>query len=156
MPLVAELVTRPPSEPMPLHAAGRPSAGRTPFPTPEADSLVRVPCPDCSDPPSATSTRLIVWASVDALHHKPDAYTIGCARLATASQKRQGDHEVSFVRMRTANCLESAPALTPMVMFLRVFAIVPATAGHPTSSDGVTAHLTRRGGLWLADHPSFC
>src|SRR5450755_4346630 len=74
------------------HPAARPAAPDRTVPAPAsapATSLVRVPHPDYADSASVASAFYIAWASVDAIHDRPDAYAARCAPLATASLERE-------------------------------------------------------------------
>ena len=102
----------------------------------------------------------------------PDAYLARCAPLVTASLEHQlaasqpataawqamrRDREVSLVRVRAVTRPAGAPAPTPAVAYLRVYAtrVTTTTAGRTTSSDGITLQLTRSGGRWLVSRLLF-
>ncbi len=149
------------------HPAARPAVPGRPVPVPApASSLVRVPRPDYADPASVASAFYIAWASVDAIHDGPAAYTARCAPLATASLERQlangqpatvawqamrRTRLVSLVQVRAVTYPAGAPAPTPAAAYLRVYAtrVTVTTAGRTTGSDGITVQLTRPGGRWL-------
>jgi hypothetical protein len=153
-------------------AAGRPPATSAPVSLPPADSLVRVPRPDYSDPASVATAFYIAWAGTDAVHDGPDTYAARCAPLVTASlqiqlaasppatagwQAMHSEHLVSLVRVQAVTHPDGAPAPTPLVMYLRVYAIRVTTtaASRTTSSDGVTLRLTRSRGRWLVSRVLF-
>ena len=152
-------------------AGGRPAA-RHPAPDQAAPasapsvSLVRVPRPDYADPASVASAFYVAWASADAIHDGPDAYAARCAPLATLSLERQltasqpataawqamrRSRLVSLVRVRAVTRPDGAPAPTPSVTYLRVYAtrVTVTTGGCTTGSDGITLRLARSGGRWL-------
>ena len=141
------------------------AGGSAPASAPSA-SLVRVPHPDYADPASVASAFYIAWASVDAIHDGPDAYTARCAPLATASleqelaasqpataawQEMRRSRLVSLVQVRAVTRPDGAPAPTASVAYLSVYAtrVTVTTAGRTTGSDGITLRLTRSGGRWL-------
>jgi hypothetical protein len=144
--------------------AGEPPASGITVP---AGSLVRVPRPDYARPASVAAAFYIAWASTDAVHDQPGTYRARCAPLVTAALERQlaasqpapaawqAMHRarlVSLVRVRAVTHPAGAPAPTPSVVYLRVYATrVTATAvGRQVASDGVTVQLTRIGGRGLA------
>ena len=141
------------------------AGGSAPASAPSA-SLVRVPHPDYADPASVASAFYIAWASVDAIHDGPYAYTTRCAPLATASleqeltasqpataawQEMRRSRLVSLVQVRAVTRPDGAPAPTASVAYLSVYAtrVTVTTAGRTTGSDGITLRLTRSGGRWL-------
>jgi len=136
-----------------------------PASTPSA-SLVRVPHPDYADPASVASAFYIAWASVDAIHDRPDAYAARCAPLATPSLGRQlaasqpataawqemrRSRLISLVRVGAVARPDGAPTSTSPVTYLRVYAtrLTVTTGGRTTDSDGITLRLTGSGGRWL-------
>ena len=152
-------------------AGGRPAA-RHPAPDQAAPasapsvSPVRVPRPDYADPASVASAFYIAWASVDAIHDRPDAYAARCAPLATLSLERQltasqpatsawqsmrRGRLVSLVRVGAVTRPGGAPASTSSVTYVRVYAtrITVTTSGRTTGSDGITLRLTNSDGRWL-------
>ena len=137
----------------------------TPASAPSA-SLVRVPHPDYADPASVASAFYIAWASVDAIHDGPNAYTASCAPLATPSLERQltasqpataawqemhRSRLISLVRVGAVARPDGAPAPTSSVTYLRVYAtrVTVTTGGRTTGSDGITLRLARSDGRWL-------
>ena len=145
----------------PAGPAGQPGPASAP-----SASLVRVPHPDYADPASVASAFYIAWASVDAIHDGPYAYTTRCAPLATASleqeltasqpataawQEMRRSRLVSLVQVRAVTRPDGAPAPTASVAYLSVYAtrVTVTTAGRTTGSDGITLRLTRSGGRWL-------
>jgi hypothetical protein len=151
------------------HAAPARGTGPGPAsqPSPPSDgSLVRVPRPDYADPASVAAAFYVAWASVDAVYDSPGAYVARCAPLVTAALERQlaasqpaaaawqamrRDRMVSLVRVRAVTRPDGAPAPTPAVAYLRVYAtrITATTTGRATASDGITVQLTRTAGRWL-------
>ena len=151
------------------HPAARPAAPGRAAPAPASApsaSLVRVPHPDYADPASVASAFYIAWASVDAIHDRPDAYAARCAPLATASLERElaasqpataawqemrRSRLVSLVQVRAVTRPDGAPAPTASAAYLSVYAtrVTVTTAGRTTGSDGITLRLTRSGGRWL-------
>ena len=148
------------------HPAARPAApGRTAPASAPSASLVRVPHPDYASPASVASAFYIAWASVDAIHDRPDAYAARCAPLATASLERElaasqpataawqemrRRRLVSLVQVRAVTRPDGAPT-TASAAYLSVYAarVSVTTAGRTTGSDGITLRLTRSGGRWL-------
>jgi len=151
------------------HPAARPAAPGRAAPAPASAPsapLVRVPHPDYADPASVASAFYIAWASVDAIHDRPDAYAARCAPLATASLERElaasqpataawqemrRSRLVSLVQVRAVTRPDGAPAPTASAAYLSVYAtrVTVTTAGRTTGSDGITLRLTRSGGRWL-------
>ncbi len=151
------------------HPAARPAAPGRAAPAPASApsaSLVRVPHPDYADPASVASAFYIAWASVDAIHDRPDAYAARCAPLATASLERElaasqpataawqemrRRRLVSLVQVRAVTRPDGAPAPTVSAAYLSVYAtrVTVTTAGRTTGSDGITLRLTRSSGRWL-------
>ena len=148
------------------HPSARPAAPGQAAPAPASASLVRVPHPDYADPASVASAFYIAWASVDAIHDRPDAYAARCAPLATASLERElaasqpataawlemrRSRLVSLVQVRAVTRPDGAPAPTASAAYLSVYAtrVTVTTAGRTTGSDGITLRLTRSGGRWL-------
>lgn len=151
------------------HPAARPAAPGEGVPAPAsapATSLVRVPHPDYADPASVASAFYIAWASVDAIHDGPDTYAARCAPLATPSLERQlaasqpataawqamrRSRLVSLVRIRAVTRPDGAPAPTPSVAYLLVYAtrVTITTAGRTADSDGITLRLARSSRRWL-------
>ena len=147
-------------------AARQPAPDRAaPIFAPSA-SLVRVPHPDYADPASIASAFYTAWASVDAIHDGADAYAARCTPLATLSLERQlaasqpataawqamrRTRLVSLVRVRAVTRPDGAPASTPSVAYLRVYAtrVTVTTGERTTGSDGITHRLTCSGGRWL-------
>ena len=157
---------------VPPDGAARTPEPLVPIPAPTAGSLVRVPRPDYSDPASVGAAFYVAWAGLDSLHDGPDAYLARCAPLVTTSLEHQlqasqpataawqamrRDREVSLVRVRAVTRPAGAPAPTPAVAYLRVYAtrVTTTTAGRTTSSDGITLQLTRSGGRWLVSRLLF-
>ena len=141
------------------------AGGSAPASAPSA-SLVRIPHPDYADPASVASAFYIAWASVDAIHDGPDAYTARCAPLATVSLERElaasqpataawqemrRSRLVSLVQVRAATRPDGAPAPTASAAYLSLYAtrVTVTTAGRTTGSDGITLRLTHSGGRWL-------
>ena len=127
---------------------------------------MRVPRPDYADPASVAAAFYTAWAGVDAVHDGPLSFAARCAPLATPALARQlaasqlpaaawqamrREQLVSLVRVRAVTRPDGAPAPTPAVVYLRVYAsrVTVTTAGRATVSDGVTVQLTRTGGRWL-------
>ena len=127
---------------------------------------MRVPRPDYADPASVAAASCTAWAGVDAVHDGPLSFAARCAPLATPALARQlaasqlpaaawqamrREQLVSLVRVRAVTRPDGAPAPTPSVAYLRVYAsrVTVTTAGRATVSDGVTVQLTRTGGRWL-------
>ena len=100
---------------------------------------------------------------MDAVHDGPLSFAARCAPLATPALARQlaasqlpaaawqamrREQLVSLVRVRAVTRPDGAPAPTPSVAYLRVYAtrVTVTTAGRATVSDGVTApaHPHRR------------
>ena len=151
--------------PGPRHALPRPGPGRA-VPAAAAGSLVRVPRPDYADPASVAAAFYTAWAGVDAVHDGPLSFAARCAPLATPALARQlaasqlpaaawqamrREQLVSLVQVRAVTRPDGAPAPTPSLVYLRVYAsrVTVTTAGRATVSDGVTVQLTRTGGRWL-------
>ena len=131
-----------------------------------AGSLVRVPRPDYARPASVAAAFYVAWASTDAVHDQPGRYLALCAPLVTAALERQlaasqpapaawqamrRARLVSLVRVQAVTHPAGAPAPTPAVVYLRVYAtrVTTTSAGRQVASDGVTVELTRSGGRWL-------
>jgi len=148
------------------HPFARPAAPGQAAPAPASAPLVRVPHPDYADPASVASAFYIAWASVDAIHDRPDAYAARCAPLATASLERElaasqpataawqemrRRRLVSLVQVRAVTRPDGAPAPTASAAYLSVYAtrVTVTTAGRTTGSDGITLRLARSGGRWL-------
>jgi hypothetical protein len=148
--------------PRPAVAGERPAAG---FAVP-AGSLVRVPRPDYARPAPVAAAFYVAWGSTDAVHDQPGRYLGLCAPLVTAALGRQlaasqpapaawqamrRARLVSLVRVRAVTHPDGAPAPTPDVVYLRVYAarVTTTPAGRQVASDGVTVRLTRSGGRWL-------
>ncbi len=152
--------------PGPRHALPRPGPARLVPAAAAAGSLVRVPRPDYADPASVAAAFYTAWAGVDAAHDGPLSFAARCAPLATPALARQlaasqppaaawqamrREKLVSLVQVRAVTRPDGAPAPTPSVAYLRVYAsrVTVTTAGRATVSDGVTVQLTRTGGRWL-------
>jgi len=152
--------------PGPRHALLRPGPARLVPAAAAAGSLVRVPRPDYADPASVAAASCTAWAGVDAVHDSPLSFAARCAPLATpalarelaasqlpaaAWQAMRREQLVSLVRVRAVTRPDGAPAPTPSVVYLRVYAsrVTVTTAGRAAVSDGVTVQLTRTGGQWL-------
>ena len=144
-------------------AAGEPPASGIAVP---AGSLVRVPRPDYARPASVAAAFYVAWASTDAAHDQPGTYLALCAPLVTAALERQlaasqpapaawqAMHRarlVSLVRVRAVTHPAGAPAPSPDVVYLRVYAtrVTATSAGRQAASDGITVQLSRSGGRWL-------
>ena len=144
-------------------AAGEPPASGIAVPT---GSLVRVPRPDYARPASVAAAFYVAWASTDAVHDQPGTYLARCAPLVTAALDRQlaasqtapaawqamrRARLVSLVRVRAVTHPAGAPAPSPDVVYLRVYAtrVTTTSAGRQAASDGITVQLTRSGGRWL-------
>ena len=144
-------------------AAGEPPASGIAVP---AGSLVRVPRPDYARPASVAAAFYVAWASTDAVHDQPGTYLARCAPLVTAALERQlaasqpapaawqamrRARLVSLVRVQAVTHPAGAPAPTPSVVYLRVYAtrVTTTSAGRQAASDGITVQLTRSGGRWL-------
>jgi hypothetical protein len=153
-------------------AAGRPPATSAPVPPPPAGPLVHVPRPDYSDPASVATAFYIAWAATDAVHDGPDAYAARCAPLVTAPleaqlagsqpatagwQAMRSEHLISLGRVQAVTHPDGAPSPTPLVVYLRVYAIrvTITTVGRTTRSDGITLQLTRSRGRWLVSRVLF-
>ena len=143
--------------------AGEPPAAGIAAP---AGSLVRVPRPDYARPASVAAAFYVAWASTDAVHDQPGTYLARCAPLVTAALERQlaasqpalaawqamrRARLVSLVRVQAVTHPAGAPAPTPSVVYLRVYAtrMTTTSAGRQAASDGITVQLTRSGGPWL-------
>ena len=150
------------ASPHPAAAGGPPAAG---IAVP-AGSLVRVPRPDYARPASVAAAFYVAWASTDAVHDQPGTYLALCAPLVTAALERQlaasqpapaawqamrRARLVSLVRVQAVTHPAGAPAPTPAVVYLRVYAtrVTTTSAGRQVASDGITVQLTRSGGRWL-------
>jgi hypothetical protein len=148
--------------PRPAAAGERPAPG---IAVP-AGSLVRVPRPGYARPTSVAAAFYIAWGSTDAVHDQPGTYLALCAPLVTPALERQlvasqpapfawramrGARLVSLVRVRAVTRPAGAPAPTPDVVYLRVYAtrVTTTSAGRQVASDGVTVQLTHSGGRWL-------
>ena len=148
--------------PRPAVAGEQPAPG---FAVP-ADSLVDVPRPDHARPASVTAAFYVAWASTDAAHDQPGTYLALCAPLVTPALERQlaASHPapaawqavrrarlVSLLRVRAVTHPDGAPAPTPAVVYLRVYAtrVTTTSAGRQAASDGITVQLSRSGGRWL-------
>ena len=129
-------------------------------------SQVRVPRPDYARPASVAAAFYVAWASTDAVHDQPGTYLALCAPLVTPALERQlGASQptpaawqamrrarlVSLVRLQAVTRPAGAPAPTPAVAYLRVYAtrLTTTSAGRQAASDGITVQLTRSGGRWL-------
>ena len=127
---------------------------------------MRVPRPDYSSPASVAAAFYVAWASTDAVHDQPGTYLALCAPLVTAALERQlaasqpapaawqamrRARLVSLVRVQAVTHPDGAPAPTPSVVYLRVYAtrVTTTSAGRQVASDGITVQLTRSGGRWL-------
>ena len=150
------------ASPRPAAAGERPGPG---IAVP-AGSLVRVPRPDYARPASVAAAFYVAWASTDAVHDQPAAYLALCAPLVTPALERllaadqpapaawqamQRARLVSLVQVQAVTHPAGAPAPTPAVVYLRVYAtrVTTTSAGRQAASDGVTVELTRSGGRWL-------
>ena len=150
--------------PRPAAAGGRPAPG--PGIAVPAGSLVRVPRPDYSSPASVAAAFYVAWASTDAVHDQPGSYLAKCAPLVTPALERQlaasppapfawqamrRARLVSLVRVQAVTHPDGAPAPTPDVVYLRVYAtrVTTTSAGRQVASDGITVQLTRSGSRWL-------
>ena len=150
------------ASPRPAAAGERPAPG-TAVP---AGSVVRFLRPDYARPASVAAAFYIAWGSADAVHDQPGTYLALCAPLVTAALERQlaasqpapaawqAMHRarlVSLVRVRAVTHPAGAPAPSPDVVYLRVYAtrVTTTAAGRQASSDGITVELTRSGGRWL-------
>jgi len=150
------------ASPHPSAAAGRPASGIAAPP----GSQVRVPRPDYARPASVAAAFYVAWASTDAVHDQPGTYLARCAPLVTAALERQlaasqpapaawqamrRARLVSLVRVRAVTHPAGAPAPTPSVVDLQVYAtrVTATSAGRQAASDGITVQLTRSGGRWL-------
>jgi hypothetical protein len=144
-------------------AAGEPPASGIAVPP---GSQVRVPRPDYARPASVAAAFYVAWASTDAVHDQPGTYLALCAPLVTLALERQlaasqpapfawqamrRARLVSLVRVQAVTQPAGAPAPTPDVVYLRVYAtrVTTTSAGRQVASDGVTVELTRSGGRWL-------
>jgi hypothetical protein len=129
-------------------------------------SQVRVPRPDHARPAPVAAAFYIAWASTDAVHDQPSTYLARCAPLVTAALGRQlaasqpapaawqamrRARLVSLVRVQAVTRPAGAPAPTPDVVYLRVYAtrVTTTSAGRQAASDGITVQLTRTGSRWL-------
>jgi len=125
-----------------------------------------VPRPDYARPASVAAAFYVAWASTDAVHDQPGTYLALCAPLVTPALERQlGASQptpaawqamrrarlVSLVRLQAVTRPAGAPAPTPAVAYLRVYAtrLTTTSAGRQAASDGITVQLTRSGGRWL-------
>jgi hypothetical protein len=152
--------------PGPRHALPRPEPARLVPAAAAAGSLVRVPRPDYAIPASVAAASCTAWAGVDAVHDGPLSFAARCAPLATPALARQlaasqlpaaawqamrREQLVSLIRVRAVTRPDGAPAPTPSVVYLRVYAsrVTVTTAGRATASDGVTVQPTLTGGRWL-------
>jgi hypothetical protein len=115
---------------------------------------------------SVAAAFYVAWGSADAVHDGPGAFAARCAPLATASLEQQlaaGEppasawdsmrHQdvVSLLRATAVTQPAGAPAPTPQVAYLRVYAIrvTTSTAGRTSAGDGITVQLNRIGTRWL-------
>ena len=163
--LAASLVTGCAAAAAPAHpaAAAEPAAPGIAVPP---GSQVRVPRPDYTRPASVAAAFYVAWASTDAVHNQPGTYLARCAPLVTAALERQlaasqpapaawqAMHRarlISLVRVQAVTPPAGAPAPTPSVAYLRVYAtrVTTTAAGRQADSDGITVQLTRTGGRWL-------
>ena len=150
------------ASPHPAAAGERPASGIAVPP----GSQVRVPRPDYARPASVAAAFYVAWASTDAVHDQPGTYLALCAPLVTAALERQlaasqpapaawqamrRARLVSLVRVQAVTHPAGAPAPTPSVVYLRVYAtrVTTTSAGRQVASDGITVELTRSGGRWL-------
>ena len=150
------------ASPHPAAAGERPASGIAVPP----GSQVRVPRPDYARPASVAAAFYVAWASTDAVHDQPGTYLARCAPLVTAALERQlaasqpapaawqamrRARLVSLVRVQAVTHPAGAPAPTPSVVYLRVYAtrVTTTSAGRQVASDGITVELTRSGGRWL-------
>ena len=144
-------------------AAGEPPASGIAVPP---GLQVRVPRPDYARPASVAAAFYVAWASTDAVHDQPGTYLALCAPLVTAALERQlaasqpapaawqamrRARLVSLVRVQAVTHPAGAPAPTPSVVYLRVYAtrVTTTPASRQVASDGITVQLTRSGGRWL-------
>jgi len=150
------------ASPRPAAAGERPASGiavRT-------GSLVRVPRPDYARPASVAAAFYVAWASTDAVHDQPGTSLALYAPLVTPALERQlaasqpapfawqamrRARLVSLVRVQAVTHPAGAPAPTPDVVYLRVYAtrVTMTSAGRQVASDGITVELIRSGGRWL-------
>jgi hypothetical protein len=129
-------------------------------------SQVRIPRPDYARPASVAAAFYAAWASTDAVHDQPGTYLALCAPLVTPALERQlatsqpapaawqGMRRadlVSLVRVQAVTEPAGAPAPTPSVVYLRVYAtrVTTTSADRQVASDGITVQLTRSGSRWL-------
>ena len=150
----------------PAVVAHRAGAYRPVLVAPAAGSLVRVPVADYASPASVAAAFYVAWAGVDTVHDTPGAVAGRCARLATpqleaqlaASQPASAawaamrrDRTVSLVRVQAVTQPDGAPAPTPSLAYLRVYAdrVTTSTAGRTDRPDGVTVQMATSGGRWL-------
>jgi hypothetical protein len=150
------------ASPRPAAAGERPTPG---IAVP-AGSVVRVPRADYARPASVAAAFYVAWGSTDAVHDQPGTYLALCAPLVTAALARQlaasqpapaawqamrRARLVSLVRVQAVAHPAGAPAPTPSVVYLRVYAsrVTTTSAGRQVASDGITVELTRSGGRWL-------
>jgi hypothetical protein len=106
------------------------------------------------------------WADLDAVHDGPTAFAARCSPLVTAALEKQladsppataawqamrRDRLVSLVLVRAVRRPDGAPAPTPSMVYLRVYAtrVTTTTAGRTMASDGITVRLSRCGERWL-------